>query len=91
MYGLFNRSRLTMHLDKSYIGLLPIIESPDKAELDELVGIVEDLEKNSNSEEGKKYLRSLDKVVYKLYGLNEEEINIIENSVSEMLSKKSVW
>jgi hypothetical protein len=39
----------------------------------------------------KEKLKDIDKLVYEIYSLNKQEIVIVEEAVSEMLSGKSIW
>lgn len=91
MYFLFNRSRFTMHLDKSYIGLIPIIDKPAGKQLKHIIAIVNSLIEETNPELRKLKNKEIDKIIYKLYSLNKTEIKLIEEATAKMLSKKSLW
>ncbi|MBU0572176.1 N-6 DNA methylase [Patescibacteria group bacterium] len=93
MYGVFNRSRLTMHLDKSYIGLIPVVQNMDEKELSQIVKIIDDINLMQQEERSsvKKKYKEIDLLVYKYYGLKKDEIMLIENAMSKMLSEKSAW
>lgn len=86
MYGIFNKSKLTMHTDKAYIGELPIIITSKNKQL-KISNIINKLRKKYN----KALLRELDEVVYKIYNVNMGERHLIEKGINEMMSKKSVW
>ena len=91
MYALFNRSKLTMHLDKSYIGSIPIIPNPSQTILSRLKGIVDLLDKTEDKGIQKQKNKEIDKIVYDLYDLKRQEIQLIEEAVNKMLSPKSLW
>lgn len=88
IYGIFNKSRLTMHLDKSYIGLVPIIYKPRKKEFKKLVEIVDSL---TDISESNKVKRKIDELVYNIYSLNKREEKLVEEAISKMLSRRSIW
>ncbi len=91
MYGIFNRSRLTMHMDKSYIGLIPIKENPNKIQLDKLIEIIDLLREGKDLKLQKEKNRQIDELVYDIYSLKKEEIEIVEEGVLNLLSEKSLW
>lgn len=91
MYGLFNRSRLTMHMDKSYIGSIPVIANPNKEKLNHLIKIIDFLMKNNNVELRKEKNKEIDEVVYDLYSLTDKEIKMVEEATAKMFSQKSIW
>lgn len=90
-FALFNRSRLTMHVDKSYVGQLPIIIPADKKIIDDVIKKAKEIRSINDVKLQKAKMRELDCIVYKIYSLSNEEIKVIEDSMSEILSKKSVW
>jgi len=87
IYAIYNKSKLTMHTDKVYLGRLPI-KKVSKEEQKEIINIVDKLEK---TKEKKPLLRMLDKIVYKIYNLNKKEQNLIEKSLTKIISIKSMW
>jgi isocitrate lyase len=87
IYAIYNKSKLTMHTDKVYLGRLPI-KKVSKETQKEIIGVVNKLEK---TKEKKPLLNMLDKVVYKLYKLNKNEQNLIEESLAKIMSAKSMW
>jgi len=91
MYALFNRSKLTMHLDKSYLGLLPIVADPDKEKLKRILNIIDSLSEDNDIDSQKTKNKEIDKIVYDLYSLNEREIKLIEEATAKLLSKRSLW
>jgi methylase of polypeptide subunit release factors len=91
MYALFNRSRLTMHMDKSYLGSIPIIANPNKGKLNKLVKIIDFLMKNEDIELRKSKNREIDEIVYDIYYLTDKEIKMVEEATAKIFSKKSIW
>ena len=86
-YAVYNKSKLTMHTDKAYIGKIPILKSDKKIE-NEIINLVQKLNKNKDK---KIILRELDKKVYKLYKINKTEQNLIESALKKTMSEKSMW
>lgn len=91
MYALFNRSKLTMHMDKSYLGLIPVIANPSREKLNKLIKIIDFLLKNTDAELRKERNKEIDEVVYDIYCLSDKEIKMVEEATGKMLSKKSLW
>lgn len=91
MYYLFNKSKLTMHTDKAYLGLIPIIDTPDKNIISAMVNIIEKITRGNGTIDHKEKQRELDKLVYKLYSLSGREINLVESAVNKIISEKSRW
>jgi len=87
MYAIYNKSKLTMHTDKVYLGKVPI-KLVDKKKQKTVIKIVEKLEKTKDK---KKLLRELDNYVYKLYGISKTERVLIEDSLKKLMSEKSLW
>ena len=90
-HSLFNKSRLTMHLDKSYIGSIPIITDPDKRSFNCLKEIIDTLNKTDDFKLRKQKNKEIDQIVYALYSFNNQEIKLVEEAMDKMLSQKSVW
>lgn len=86
-YVLFNKSKLTMHTDKAYLGKLPIVIASKDKQL-KISKIVNNITKNKGD---KALLKEIDKVIYSIYGINSEERQLIEKGVQEVMSKKSRW
>ncbi len=89
----YNRAVRTMHFDSYYMGKLPIKQislkeqEPFKAIVDQILSLTQSedyLENPQKQEKVKEYERQIDQLVYKLYGLTEDEIKIIENF-------KNIW
>lgn len=90
-YGLFNQSKLTMHLDRSYIGLIPVVVSPETKKKNRLIRVVDKLNIIDDNLDVKSENRKIDEIVYSLYAMDKCEIDMIEKAMAEMLSKKSIW
>jgi mevalonate kinase len=86
MYAVFNKSKLTMHTDKVYLGKLPI-KKTTKEKQKEIINLVKKMNKNNL----KKTLPELDKKVYKLYGITKTEQNKISEALKQIMSEKSLW
>jgi len=91
MCGVFNCSRLTMHLDRSYIGLIPIIDNPDARKLQPLIKIIDSLINCDSASALKIKNKEIDRLVYDIYSLNNDEIILIETVMEKLLSRKSLW
>ncbi len=91
MYAMFGRSKLTMHLDKSYIGQVPVVEGIEDRILNGIRYVVSSIVAYSDVNDQKQKNRELDKLIYDIYELKEDEINIIEDAMSQVLSTKSKW
>ena len=91
MYAMFGRSRLTMHLDKSYIGQVPVAKDVQSGMISNLSRIVHSAIDCKNFNDLKQKNQELDNFVYDIYGLRKNEINVVENAMSYMLSEKSRW
>ena len=86
----YNRAVRTMHFDESYLGRLPIkkLNSETQPLADQIVRKVQeiltltqspDFETSQEKQQKVKELeREIDQLVYKLYGLTEEEIRVVE-------------
>lgn len=87
-FALFNKGRLTMHLDRSYIGDIPIVDIKN-IDPHNVIKLVEDA--INGKKEIKEVLKAIDNEVYKIYDLTNEEIRLIETEMNKLLSKKSRW
>jgi len=83
----YNRAVRTMHFDKYYMGKLPIkvIEKSEQKPfielVDKILAITRDedyLENPQKQAKVKEYKNQIDQLIYKLYGLTEEEIKLVE-------------
>ena len=91
IYGVFDCSRLTMHLDRSYIGLIPVINNLDARNLQSLIKITDSLANCDDTVVLKKKNKEIDRLVYDIYSLDKDEIILIETAMEKILSKKSLW
>ncbi len=90
-YAMFGRSRLTMHLDKSYVGQVPVVKKLKSGRLNRIMKIVHSATGCDDNATIKERNKELDEVVYDIYGLKKNEINTVENAMSQILSEKSRW
>lgn len=86
MYAVFNKSKLTMHTDKVYLGKIPI-KKATKEKQKEIINIVREI----NQSNLKKILPELDKKVYKLYGITKTEQDKINGALKQIMSERSLW
>lgn len=91
MYGLFDRSRLTMHMDKSYLASIPLEQNPDKTIKRKITHLVTKAIKENDLPQIKKINKQIDQNVFDLYGINKKQAFIIETAVNGLLSEKSRW
>ena len=80
-----------MHMDKLYIGLIPIKENPNKIQLDKLIEIIDLLRGEEDLKLQKQKNKEIDELVYDIYSLKKAEIEIVEEGVLNLLSEKSLW
>ena len=80
------RSSLTVNLTQGYLSQIPIKELSDQKPFIELVDKILSITKSKDYQENKqkqdevkKLQDKIDKLVYKLYDLTEDEIKIIED------------
>lgn len=79
----YNRAVRTMHFDEYYIGKLPVkvIKPQEQNPIINLVDKILYL-KATNPEIATTHLeKEIDKLIYELYGLNEEDVRLIENQL----------
>ncbi len=96
-YAIINNSVLTVHLDKPYLGLIPIkITSKENQEeiedlIEKIIQIYNDISKSDSKpndanlklkNEVIKLEEKLNHFIYDLYGLDKKEVNIIESLIS---------
>jgi len=89
IFVIYLNSNFTMHTDKTYIGEMPIL-IPDKNELNVINKLVDNLlsEKDKYSEEFFNIYNKLNQHLYRVYGFDNSEIKIIEESLTQAMSKK---
>lgn len=81
--NIFNNSKMTMHTDRKYIGNIPIIIK----EKEVLIKLV-DRALTKKYDKIKDILIELDKCVYKIYGLKDFEIKIVEDNIKHIYSEE---
>lgn len=86
MYAVFNKSKLTMHTDKVYLGKLPIKKITKEKQKD-IINLV----KKMNKDNLRKILPEIDKKVYKLYGITKTEQDKINGALKQIMSERSLW
>lgn len=88
--AVFCQSRLTMHLDGHYIKQIPIIWKDGSKEIREILQIADKIE-GANGQELKGLFSKIDDLVYRLFELNSNMIEVIESTMSMVLSDRSKW
>lgn len=88
LFIVFLNSNFTMHTDREYIGKLPVIVN--QKEQDRVIKIVDKLLKINNkySSEFFKNYDELNKIIFTIYGIKDEDQMIINSLLSETMSKK---
>ena len=79
-YAIINNSKLTIHLDKPYLGKIPI-KNPNGS----LAPMVSNLLRNIDTVDEhyiRKQMHKINDIVFNMYGLNKEESKIITNMIS---------
>ena len=83
----FNNSKLTMHTDAKYLKKLPLVK--DSKTFSRVISGVKSLEKiDYMSEDWFEMLESLNNLIYKIYGINENEKNYINFQMKSIQSKR---
>jgi len=83
----FNNSKLTMHTDAKYLKKLPLVK--DSKTFSRVISVVKSLEKiDYMSEDWFEMLESLNNLIYKIYGINENEKNYIDFQMKSIQSKR---
>ena len=91
LFGLFNRSKLTIHIDKRYLGQIPIHIKPDTDSVQNIVNLVDRAMTTDDYTLIKEITHMIDGIVFKLYNISKTDINIISDAVDQHLSIKSRW
>src|SRR3989344_4308620 len=86
LYAVYNKSKLTMHTDKVYLGKIPIKKASKKIQKE-----IMDIVKKINKENLKEKLSELDKKVYKLYGMTKNEQYKVNFALKQIMSERSFW
>ena len=87
---IFSRSRLTMHVDGTYLRQLPLIWNPEREETEKIA----ELGANSSADQHngiKPILKAIDQQVYSLYNIDDDSRKLIEEIMAKTLSNKSLW
>ena len=83
----FNNSKLTMHTDAKYLKKLPLVK--DSKTFSRVISVVKSLEKiDYMSEDWFEMLESLNNLIYKIYGIDENEKNYIDFQMKSIQSKR---
>ena len=83
----FNNSKLTMHTDAKYLKKLPLVKASKT--FSRVISVVKSLEKiDYMSEDWFEMLESLNNLIYKIYGINENEKNYIDFQMKSIQSKR---
>ena len=85
----FLNSNFTMHTDKKYIGNIPIV-IPKKEDEQKVINIVNNLLniENKYSKEAFSQYNELNKAIFDIYNISDEESELINNFLNEVMSKK---
>ena len=86
LYAIYNKSKLTMHTDRGYLGKIPI-KKADKKTQKEIIDVVTKINKYNS----RNFLSKLDEKVYKLYGITKKEQDKINFALKQIMSEKSLW
>lgn len=84
----YNNSKLTMHTDAKYLNKLPLKRDNDVLfyQLVNLVKVIEEIEYMSDI--WFEMLEELNKLVYKIYGISDEEIEYIDREIISIQSER---
>lgn len=88
-YRLLNCAKLTVHLDKPYIGQIPIPKATiiEQNKVQELVDKIISLKLESPDADISYLKDEIDILVYQLYKLTYEEVRIIDPNIENIISK----
>jgi len=78
----FSNCFVDYNIKPKYIEQLPLAAKFNSLELDNLVANLISLKRENTIIDTKEIEKQIDQLVYQLYGLTEEEINIVENSIN---------
>jgi tRNA1(Val) A37 N6-methylase TrmN6 len=88
--SIFSQSKLTMHMDGYYLGQIPVVWKEHSNEMHEILEIVDKIH-NCKESELKELFSRIDTLVYSLFGMDPQLIKIVENAMSFVLSRRSMW
>lgn len=84
----YNSSKLTMHTDAKYLQKLPL-KRDDEVLFDQLVNLVKAIEKiEYMSAMWFEMIDDLNKLIYKIYGINDDEIRYIDEEMYSIQSER---
>lgn len=84
----YNASKLTMHTDAKYLSRLPLIRK-DNVMFDQVVSLVKALEtREYMSDIWFEMLEALNELIYKIFGISDNEIAYIDSEVMAIQSKR---
>ncbi|MCM1488158.1 MAG: N-6 DNA methylase [Firmicutes bacterium] len=85
----YNSSKLTMHTDKKYLANIPLVKNDTTKEFSQLIEVVKALEKlDYMGTEWFDMLDSLNDLVYKIYGIDNNEAAYIDTEMLSIQSKR---
>lgn len=85
----YNSSKLTMHTDRKYLESLPLVKDETTKEFSQVIEVVKALEKvEYMSTDWFDMFESLNKLVYKIYNIDEKEASYIDSEVLSIQSKR---
>lgn len=85
----YNSSSLTMHTDKKYLSNIPLVKDDTRPEFTQLISVVRALEKlEYMSADWFDMLDELNKLVYKIYGIDKKEAMYIDREMLSIQSKR---
>ena len=78
-----NNSKLTVNISKTYLEQIPIknITKNEQKKIIELVNTIMKIDKNEDTKTYEKIKTEINEIIYKLYGITDEEKAIIESSI----------
>ncbi len=86
---LFLHSNFTMHTDRMYIGRIPFVE-PTASHFDEVNRLVSEIEKTApNSAEYSVLYECIQRTIYDVYQVAQQDVQTIEKSLKLVMSVKS--
>ncbi|MEW5896177.1 MAG: N-6 DNA methylase [Nanoarchaeota archaeon] len=86
IYAVYNKSKLTMHTDKIYLGKIPIKKTSKRNQRE-----IGNIARKLNPKNAKILLPKLDEKIYNLYNITKSERVRIDFALKRIMSKKSVW
>jgi hypothetical protein len=84
----FNNSKLTMHTDAKYLKKIPLVKN--EKTFNQVLNLVIQIEKTDYmSEEWFAFVEALNDLIYKIYGISEDEIDYIDSEMRKIQSR--IW